>query len=148
MIPFALFLKLVCFGECTGITFIDSAKIAVCKNKRIKRKRVFKDAASISKSTPGWFYGFKLPLAANDKGGLLYFCITPANADDRQWSVIQLLCKKLFGKLYGGKAYLSASLCKLLFEEGWRLITGVENNMKNRLMTMIDKILLRKCSVI
>jgi hypothetical protein len=37
IIPFALFLKLICFGQCTGITFIDSTKIAVCKNKRIKR---------------------------------------------------------------------------------------------------------------
>ena len=26
MIPFALFLKLICFGECTGITFIDLLK--------------------------------------------------------------------------------------------------------------------------
>ena len=34
-IPLVLFLKLICFGECSGITFGDSTKIAVCHNKRI-----------------------------------------------------------------------------------------------------------------
>jgi hypothetical protein len=37
MVSMALFLKLVCFGQCSGITFVDSTKIAVCHNKRIKR---------------------------------------------------------------------------------------------------------------
>jgi hypothetical protein len=36
----------------------------------------------------------------------------------------------------------------LLFQDGLHLITGIKNNMKNRLMTMRDKILLRKQSVI
>ncbi|MDR3141172.1 MAG: IS982 family transposase [Tannerellaceae bacterium] len=148
MIPFALFLKLICFGECTGITFIDSTKMAVCKNKRIKRNRVFKDMATTGKSTTGWFYGFKLHLVVNDKGEPLSFCITPASVDDRQWSVIQPLCKKLSGKLYGDKGYIPASLCELLFEDGLHLVTGIKSNMKNRLMTIRDKILLRKRSVI
>ncbi|MDR1517798.1 MAG: IS982 family transposase [Dysgonamonadaceae bacterium] len=94
MIPFALFLKLICFGGCTGIAFIDSSKMAVCKNKRIRRNRVFKDMATVGKSTTGWFYGFKLHLVVNDRGELLNFCITPANVDDRNWSVIQPLWKK------------------------------------------------------
>jgi hypothetical protein len=33
MILFALLLKLICFGECTGISFIDPAKTAICKTK-------------------------------------------------------------------------------------------------------------------
>jgi hypothetical protein len=148
MIHFVLFLKLICFGECTGITFIDSTKMAVCKNKRIKRNKVFKDIATVGKSTMGWFYGFKLHLVINDKGELLNFCITPANVDDRDWGVIQPLCKKLFGKMYGDKGYISAALTELLFDDGLHLVTGIKNNMKNRLMTMIDKILLRKRSVI
>jgi hypothetical protein len=104
--------------------------------------------ATVGKSAMGWFYGFKLHLVVNDKGELLNFCITPANVDDRNWSVIQPLCKHLFGKLYGDKGYISALLCKLLFEDGLHLVTGIKCNMKNRLMTMRDKILLRKCSVI
>jgi hypothetical protein len=30
-----------CLGKCTSITFVDSTKIAVCNNKRIKRNRGF-----------------------------------------------------------------------------------------------------------
>ena len=33
-IPMMFFLNTVCFGNCTGITFIDSTKIAICHNKR------------------------------------------------------------------------------------------------------------------
>lgn len=78
-VPMVLFLKLICFGECTGITFVDSTKIAVCHNKRIKRNRVFKDMAATGKTTVGWFYGFKLHLVCNDRGELLNFCITRGN---------------------------------------------------------------------
>jgi hypothetical protein len=63
--------------------------------------------------------------------------------DDKQWFVIKPLCEKL-----PGKAYIPASLCELLFEDGLHLPTSIESNMKNRLMTMRDKILLRKCSLL
>ena len=56
--------------------------------------------------------------------------------------------KKLFGKLYADKGYISKQLTSLLFEQGLHLVTGMKNNMKNSLMTMKDKILLRKRSVI
>jgi hypothetical protein len=32
-VPMMFFLNTVCFGKCTGITFVDSTKIAVCHNK-------------------------------------------------------------------------------------------------------------------
>jgi hypothetical protein len=67
--------------------------------------------------------------------------------DDRNLSVIQALCKKPSGKLYGDKGYISAALYELLFEDGLHWVTGIKNNMKNRLMTVRDKILLRKRSV-
>jgi hypothetical protein len=49
------FLNMVCFGKCTGITFVDSAKIAVCDNKRIYRNRIFQELAKRGKNTMGWF---------------------------------------------------------------------------------------------
>ena len=45
-----LMLKLLCFGECTGITYVDSTYIPVCHNKRIKRNKVFKGYAEVSKN--------------------------------------------------------------------------------------------------
>ncbi len=147
-IPFVLFLKLICFGQCTGITFMDSTPIAVCKNKRIYPHKVFKGMAERGKSTMGWFYGFKLHLICNERGELLNFCLTKGNVDDRNRDVINVLSKELFGKLYADRGYISASLFELLFNDGIHLVTGIKSNMKNRLMSVRDRILLRKRSVI
>jgi hypothetical protein len=142
------FLNTVCFGKCTGITFVDSSKIAVCNNKRIKRNRVFKNVAKIGKSSMGWFYGFKLHLICNDKGELLSFCLTPGNVDDRNQGVFKVLIKKLFGELFGDRGYISSSLFEMLLDNGIHLVTGIKSNMKNRLMSLRDQILLCKRSVI
>ena len=74
-VQMALFLELFCFGECTGISFIDSTCIPVCHNKRIKRNKVFKGYAAMGKSTMGWFYGFKLHLICNERGELINFML-------------------------------------------------------------------------
>lgn len=142
------FLNTVCFGKCTGITFIDSTKISVCHNKRIRRNKVFAGFAKTGKNTMGWFYGFKLHLLCNDKGELLSFCLTSGNVDDRDPKTLKILTQKLFGKLFGDKGYISSSLFETLFNNGVHLVTGMRSNMKNRLMSLYDKIMLRKRSVI
>lgn len=147
-IPLLMFIRLVGLGSCTGISFVDSTKIAVCHNKRIKRNKVFKDMAALGKSTMGWFYGFKLHLVCNEKGELLNFCITKGNVDDRDKKLFNELSKNLFGDLFADKGYISKRLFDNLYDEGIRLVTGVKKNMKNFLMSMRDKILLRKRSVI
>jgi len=48
------------------------------------------------------------------------------------------------GSIYGGKGYLSKELSSLLFDQGLHSITGIRNNMKNVLMTIRDKALLKK----
>jgi hypothetical protein len=147
-VPMMFLLNLVCFGKCTGITFIDSTKISVCHNKRIKGNKVFKGIAKVGKSTMGWFYGFKLHLLCNDKGELLSFCLTPANVDDRDPKTLKTLTQNLFGKLFGDKGYISAALFETLFHDGIHLVTGIKSNMKNKLMDFFDKIMLRKRAVI
>lgn len=148
IIPFMLMLKLIGFGECTGITYIDSTPVRVCHNKRISRNKTFKDIAQRGKSTMGWFFGFKLHLVCNEKGELLNFSLTKGNVDDRDPDVFNVISKNLFGKLYADKGYISSKLFETLFHNGIHLVTGIRNNMKNRLMTLKDKILLRKRSVI
>ena len=82
------------------------------------------------------------------KGKSLILWLLVANADDRTPLKTDHFLKKLFGKLYADKGYISKELTSLLFEQGLHLVTGMKNNMKNSLMTMKDKILLRKRSVI
>ncbi len=148
IVPLTIMLKTCCLGSCTGISFCDSTPIRVCKNKRIKRNKVFKDIATVGKSTMGYFYGFKLHLIINDKGEILNFVITPGNVDDREPLKNKEFIKAISGKLYGDKGFISKELNNILFMDGIHLITSIKNNMKNCLMELKDKILLRKRSVI
>lgn len=148
LLPMSIFLKTCCLGRCTGISFVDSTPIRVCHNKRIKRNKVFKDMAQVGKSTMGWFYGFKLHIVISDKGEILNFAVTQANVDDRQPLQNESFLRAVFGKLFGDKGYISQKLTEILFSNGIHLITGIRNNMKNSLMSLSDKIMLRKRSVI
>lgn len=148
VLPMTLFLKTCCLGECTGISFVDSTPIRVCKNKRIPRHKVFDGLAQRGKSTMGYFFGFKLHFVINDKGEILNFVITPGNTDDREPLKDKRFIEKLKGKLYADKGYISQQLTEVLFVDGLHLITQIRNNMKNVFMEMKDKIMLRKRSVI
>lgn len=147
-LPMTLLLKTCRMGKSTGISFIDSTPIRACKNKRIRNNKTFKGIATTGKSTMGWFYGFKLHLIINDKGEILNFVITQANIDDRAPLKNKNFIEAIKGKLYADKGYVSKALTELLFIDGVHLITGIRNNMKNTLMELKDKILLRKRSVI
>ena len=148
LMAMSLFLKTCCLGDCSGISFIDSTPVRVCKNKRIHNHKVFKGIATTGKSTMGWFHGFKLHIIINDKGEILNFTITQANVDDRQPLKQERFLDRIYGKLFADKGYIGKELMQMLFVDGVHLITSVRNNMKNSLMTMSDKILLRKRSVI
>uniref|UniRef100_UPI00404A9CF9 IS982 family transposase n=1 Tax=Fulvivirga sp. TaxID=1931237 RepID=UPI00404A9CF9 len=147
-LPMTLFLKTCCLGNGTGISFVDSTPIRVCNNKRIKRNKVFNGIAQVGKSTMGYFFGFKLHIVINDKGEILNFVITPANTDDREPLKKPSFLKNLKGKLYADKGYINQEITRILFIDGLHLITNIRNNMKNVLMELKDKILLRKRSVI
>lgn len=133
-------------GEITGIAFVDSTSIDVCHNKRIPRNKVFRGIAKRGKTTSGWFYGFKLHLIINEKGEILAFQLTPGNVSDV--SVVELLSKDIIGKLFGDKGYISSELTKNLLNRGLELFTTIRSNMKQKLMKLTDKILLRKRSII
>ncbi len=94
----------------------------------------------------GWFFGFKLHIVINHLGELLSFTLTPRNVDDRK-PVIGL-CKGLVGKLFGDKGYISSDLFKKLLKKGVKLITNVKLNMKNKLIPLFDKLMLKKRSVV
>ena len=134
------------FGKNTGISYVDSTPIQVCKPKRMSRNKVFKKIATKAKSTIGWFFGFKVHLIINECGELLSVHFSKANVDDR--TPVLKMAKNIMGKLFGDKGYISAGLSEQLLEKGLQLITNVKKNMKNKLMPIMDKILLRKRSII
>lgn len=133
-------------GDCSGISFIDSTKLAVCNNLRIKQNKVFRDVAKRGKTTTGWFYGFKIHLVVSDCGEILAWQITTGNVDDRK--PVPNMSKRLWGKLFGDKGYLSKKLSELLGEDNVQLITKLRRNMKNKLMPLFDRLLLRKRAII
>ncbi len=129
-----------------GLAFIDSTPLPVCHNKRIARHKVFAGLAARGKTSMGWFYGFKLHLIVDDRGELLAFYLPPGNVGDRQ--PVPHMAKKLWGKLFGDRGYLSQALFERLFRQGLQLITPLRKNMRNRLMPPMDKLLARKRSII
>ena len=143
-----VFLRLCCMGKCTGISFIDSTPVRVCHIKRGKSHKVFKGLATQGKSTIGWFFGFKLHPVINDKGKILNFLITQANVDDREPLNDSRFQEKIFEKRFADKGYISQNLFEKLFINNIHLITGIRKNMKNALMHLHDKIILRKRTLI
>jgi hypothetical protein len=133
-------------GEQTGVYFIDSTTLKVCHIKREKQNKVFKNIAKKSKSTMGWYFGFKLHLIINNKGEIMSCRITDSVSSDV--SVAEDLAEGLIGKLIGDKGYISSSLSELLMGRGLQLITKIRKNMKNFFMKMQDKVLLAKRAII
>lgn len=144
-VPLNILLHLL-FGEETGIYFIDSTTIKACHNKRRYRNKVFAGLAKASKSSMGYFYGFKLHAIINHKGEFVALKMTKGNVDDR--TPVTELSKGLTGVMAADKGYIKQNLFIELYEQGLKMIHGIKKNMKNKLMDLNEKILLRKRSVI
>jgi hypothetical protein len=146
LLPLCVYLQKQ-YGRCTGISFLDSTPLVVCHNRRIHQHKVFAGLAERGKTSTGWFYGFKLHLVVNDCGELLNVTLSPGNVDDRE--PVPALVKRLFGKLFADKGYLSQALfAQLLQTFDLHLITKLKSNMHNRLLPLADKLLLRKRAII
>jgi hypothetical protein len=130
----------------TGISYIDATSIAVCHPKRISRNKVFKGIAKLGKTTKGWFFGLKLHLVTNEKGEIQGLQLTSGNVDDR--SPVPQMTKRLTGLLFGDKGYIKQELFDDLYARGLKLVTGIKKGMKNKLINVFEKILLRKRSII
>ncbi|MDG2991737.1 IS982 family transposase [Candidatus Synechococcus calcipolaris G9] len=146
LLPLSAYLR-SCFGQCSGISFMDSTSLKVCHNHCIKQHKVFDLFAERGKTSVDWFFGFKLHLVVNDKGELLNFTLTPGNTDDR--TPVPKLLQRLFGKVFADKGYVSQTLAKQLLQQtGVQFITKFRRNMKNRFLKLNDRLLLRKQAII
>ena len=129
-------------GTCSGISFVDSTRLRVCDNKRISSHRVFVSEAGCSKTSMGWFYGFKLHLVINEQGEILDVELTPGNTDDRR--PLPKFAEGLHGNLYADRGYLSKDLREQLRAQGINLVYKVRKNMKPLDLSVCDEVLLRK----
>lgn len=148
LMPLCAYFQQTCLGDCTGVSFIDSTSLDVCLNQRIASHKVFTGLAGRGKTSTGWFFGFKLHLVINDRGELLSGRLTPGNVDDRK--PVPRLVRKLFGKIFGDKGYISHALHDFLHQSfGIQLVTKLRSNAKNHLpMPLTDRLLLRKRAII
>jgi hypothetical protein len=134
-------------GTCSGISFVDSTALPVCDNRRIHSHKVFEGLAARGKTSMGWFFGFKLHLVVSDCGELLAWYLSAGSTHDIK--ALPKLVTRLFGKLFGDAGYLSQPVFEQLFtDQHLQLVTKVRKNMKNRLMPLLDKLLLRKRALI
>ena len=131
-----------------GIGFVDSTSIAVCHVKRARSNRVFRKIAKKGRTSTGWFFGFTLHLIVNDQGHILSFMLTPGNVDDRTPVQKFVHLASFIGKLVGDRGYISSELFHSLFPKKVQLITKIKKNMKKTLMSLYDKLLLRKRGII
>jgi hypothetical protein len=128
-------------GRKTGTYIVDSTSLKVCHNRRIRSHKVFESLAARGKTTMGWFYGFKLHVVINNYGEIVAIKFTAGNVNDR--TVLDELTNGLRGKIFGDKGYISKELFAELWRRGLQLITGIRKNMKNYLMPLLDKIMLK-----
>ena len=146
-----VFFPMFCFvkehqGVSSGIHFLDSTVLTVCHVKRASSHKTFKGIAKWGKTTVGWFFGFKLHLVINHRSEILAFKITSGNVNDRV--PVPELFKNMKGKAYADKGYVGEKLFNTLKENGVLLFTKIQKNMKNKLMPLWDKLMLRKRALI
>lgn len=125
-------------NEATQRYFIDSKRIPVCHNRRIKSNRVFEGIATRGKSSTGFFYGFKVHLIVNNLGQIIQFAFTPANVADNNHDLLRRLSQGITGRCYGDKGYITTIL-EELWAKGFKLIAKLRDNMKNKLCPLQDR---------
>ena len=89
------------------------------------------------------FYCFALTHLKKDFPKLISY---PGNVADV--SMVEKLAQEITGKLFGDKGYISSNLGERLLKRGLRLFTTLRSNMKQRLISLKDKIFLRKRAII
>jgi Transposase DDE domain len=134
-------------SERTGFYIADSKPLAVCDNHRIKANKVFAGIAARGKSSMGWFYGLKVHLVINEYGQIINFVLTPGNISDNNGRLLRVLLADLQGQCFGDRGYLTKLFAEF-YERGLHIVTKIRRKMKNVLMSLSDKLKLRKRGLI
>lgn len=128
-----------------NLQFADASALPVCKIKREFSHKVAKGLATKSKSTMGWYYGFKLHLVVDKDGLILAWRITTATVDDRKG--LAMVWKELTGMIVADAGYLGSNWQEAAAELHLTLLTGVKKIMK-KLMSRWEHFLLQARQIV
>lgn len=123
-----------------ALQFADSTKLEACRIKRAFTHKVAKGFATKSKSTMGWYYGFKLHLVCDKDGQILAWRITTATVDDRKG--LAHIWRELTGMIVADAGYLGSNWQKTANDLGLKLMTGAKKVMR-KLMSRWQHMLLK-----
>jgi len=143
-----MYLQCCRLGMLCGLYYADSTTIKACNNRRIHSNKVFKGLAERGKTSTGWFFGFKLFLVVNAFGEIVKVMFTKGNVADNNIGTMLKLFEKLRGLAFADKGFINQKAFDSLFKNGLKLVTGIKSNMKNKLMPMNHKLLLKKRGMI
>jgi len=82
----------------------------------------------------------------NHKGEIVNFYITSGNIADNNTEVVDTITNAITGKLIADRGYIGKF--DLLYKKGITLIHGIRKGMKNKLVLLYDKLLLKKRGII
>ncbi len=105
-----------------------------------------KSHAKWKKTTIGWFFGFKLHLVINHHAEIVAFKLTTDNMDDRK--TVPEMIEGMKGKAFADRGDISEKLAHTLMQKGIHLFTKVKKKMKNKWITLVDKLMLKKRAMI
>lgn len=120
--------------------FVDSTRLRVCDIKREFSHKVAKNIATKSKSTMGWFYGFRLHIIVNELLHILNFKITTATVDERV--ALEMMWSDIFGMIIADAGYMGKEWAEKAKNLGKNLFAAVRKNMK-KMMTKAQHQLFR-----
>ena len=128
------------------IHYMDSTPISVCMNHKIYSHKVTKKHARRSKSTKGWWYGFKMSGICNEKGDLENIIFSHANVADCK--IAEKLCECVEGTVFADAGYLQRKeVLRRMEDKGIRLEAAPRRNM-NRLMSRFECYHIKRRSII
>lgn len=91
-----------------------------------------------------WFYGFKLFIVVNALGEIVQAFLPPGHVSDSREATIKRLFRGLTGVAFADKGFINQKAFEALLQGGLKLITTLRSNMKNKLIELKEKLLLKK----
>lgn len=126
----------------SGLVFVDSTMLEVCKSVRADDHKVAKGIARFGKNHQGWHYGFKLHASIDPNGCFTGLYLTPANESDSQQ--MPHLTNKTTKVAVGDGGYTASVMNTFLWNsQGTFVLSPPHPKQKKKLLARWQLLLLR-----